>query len=182
MTITLIATATSASNFANFDFQSISSSYTDLMVVLSASSAAASSSYERLNLSVNGESLSSQSGVYWGRGYAEGSTTATSDVISVTNIGWIPAGNSTEFATFYVYLPNYAATMNQRQVFSRAAGARIAVGAGANAYGWSGGVKNASAAISRVTIGTEGGNNLRAHSYASLYGITKGGSGSVTAS
>lgn len=182
MSVTLIATATSASNFTTFDFQSISSSYTDLMIVLSASSSSGTSGYERLNLSLNGESLSSQSSVIWGRGYAEGSTSATPDLINVTNIGWIPTGNSTEFGTVYIYLPNYSGTQSTRQIWARAAGARIATGTASNAYGWSAGLKNSSTAISRVTIGTEGGTNLRAYSYATLYGITKGGSGSVTAS
>jgi hypothetical protein len=183
MSVTLIASATSTSNFASFDFQSISSSYSDLMIVLSASSAGGSSNYERINLGLNGEALTDpQSNVIWGRGYAEGTTTVNADRIGVTNIGWIPAGNSTEFTTIYIYIPNYAGTQSNRQLFVKAAGGRVGTGSGANAYGWSGGLKNSSTAISRVTIGTEGGNNLRAYSYASLYGITKGGSGSVTQS
>lgn len=183
MSITLIASATSTSNFASFDFQSISSAYTDLMIVLSASSTGSTSDYERINLSFNGETLGDpQSNVIWGRGYAEGGTTVSPDRQAVMNIGWIPNGNSTEFATMYVYIPNYAGTQSNRQAFAKAAGARIATGAGANAYGWSGGLKNSSTAISRVTIGAQAGTSLRAYSYASLYGITKGGSGSVTTS
>jgi hypothetical protein len=183
MTFTLIASATSTSNFSTFDFQSISSSYSDLMIVLSASSSSGTSGYERINLSLNGETLAdSQSNVIWSRGYAEGATTVNPDRIGVMNIGWIPSGNSTEFTTIYVYLPNYAGTQSTRQVWAKAAGGRVATGSGANAYGWSGGLKNSSTAISRVTIGTESGNNLRAYSYASIYGITKGGSGSVTTS
>jgi hypothetical protein len=183
MSITRIATATSSSNFASFDFQSISSAYTDLMIVLSASEVPGATAYERINIGLNGEALTDpQSDVIWGRGYAEGTTTVTADRIGVMNIGWIPSTSSTEFATIYIYLPNYAGTQSTRQVWARAAGGRVATGSGANAYGWSAGLKNSSTAISRITIGTQTGSSLRAYSYASLYGITKGGSGSVTAS
>jgi hypothetical protein len=184
MGMTLIASATSTSNFASFDFQSISSSYTDLMLIISASSANASSTYERINLALNGESISSPSGVIYGRAYAEGGTASPPnvDTVGVFNLGWIPMGNSTEFGTTYVYIPNYAGTQSTRHVFAKSSGARINTGVGNNAYGWSGGLKNSSTAISRVTVALEGVGNLRAYSYASLYGITKGGSGTVTPS
>jgi hypothetical protein len=186
MSYTLIASATSTSNFSTFDFQSISSSYTDLMLVISASSSSGAGSYERINLALNGESLSSQSNVIWGRGYAEGvvASPPNVDVVGVINIGWIPQGSSDQFTTVYVYIPSYAQTQSNRQLFAKAAGGRTVTvtGSATNAYGWSGGLKNASTAISRVTVGTESGTTLRAYSYASLYGITKGGSGSVTPS
>jgi hypothetical protein len=183
VSITHIATATSTSNFSTFDFQSISSSYTDLMIVLSASCTGTSNDYERINMSFNGETLGDpQPDTIWGRGYAEGTTTVNADLQATKNIGWIPNGNSTEFATMYIYIPNYAGTQSTRQAWARAAGARINTGAGSNAYGWCAGLKNSSTAISRVTIGAQAGTNLRAYSYASLYGITKGGSGSVAQS
>jgi hypothetical protein len=185
MSVTLIASSTSTSNFSTFDFQSISSSYTDLLLVVSVSSSSSSPSYERINLGLNGEALSEpQSGVIWGRGYAEGLTASppNADIAAVFNLGWIPAGVSTEFTTIYAYIPNYAGTQTTRQLFVKAAGGRIATGASSNAYGWSGGLKSTSTAISRVTVGTQSGISLRAYSFASLYGITKGGSGSVTPS
>lgn len=184
MGMTLIASATSTSNFASFDFQSISSSYTDLMLIISASSTGTSNDYERINLALNGESISSPTGVIYGRGYAEGGTTSPPNVDTqgVFNLGWIPNGNSTEFGTTYVYIPNYAGTQSTRHVFAKSSGARINTGVGNNAYGWSAGLKNSSTAISRVTVDRESGGDLRAYSYASLYGITKGGSGTVTAS
>jgi hypothetical protein len=183
MSVTLIASATSTSAFASFDFQSISSSYSDLMIILSASEVSGASAYERINVGLNGEALTDpQSNVIWGRGYAEGTTAVNPDRIGVMNVGWIPTGNATEFTTIYLYFPNYSGTQSNRQVFAKAAGGRVATGGGSNAYGWSGGLKNSSTAISRITIGTQTGTNLRAYSYASLYGITKGGSGTVTAS
>jgi hypothetical protein len=153
------------------------------MVILSASSTQVSSDYERINISFNGETLGDpQADTIWGRGYAEGGSAVNPDIQAVKNIGWLPNGNSTEFATMYVYIPNYAATQSTRQAFAKASGARINTGTGTNAYGWSAGLKNSSTAISRVTIGLQAGTSLRAYSYASLYGITKGGSGTVTPS
>lgn len=183
MSVTLIATATSGSNFASFDFTSISSSYTDLMIIYYGQSAASGAGYERINLALNGESLSSQTNIYWGRGYDDGAAAPTADRISVINVGWLPFGFSTDYSMGYIYIPNYAGTQGVRTLWSRNGNGRVGVGQGTHAFGWSGGYKvSFSTAISRVTLGTESGANLKANSYASLYGITKGGSGTVTPS
>jgi hypothetical protein len=185
MSVTLIATSTSTSAFAQFDFQSISSAYTDLFLIINAAGVS-SGAYERLNLGINGESLTTQTGVYWSRGYSESqsSGTPTADRIALFNVGWVPDNNTAEqYATIYVHIPNYAGTQGNRIIIAKTGGARVSTpGAGSNAFGWTSGIKTTSTAISRITLGLPTGGNLRGGSYANLYGITKGGSGTVTAS
>jgi hypothetical protein len=182
MSVTLIATATSTSSFSTFDFQSISGSYTDLMLVISANSTSTLGSYNRMNLAFNGGPLSSQSNTICSRGFLENpGNVPNSDPITDGNIGWIPAtSNASQFSTFTLYITNYAGTSGTRGWIARNANGINGTTNGSAAFGLASAVINASTAITRITIGDASGANLRGHSVASLYGITKGGSGSVT--
>lgn len=181
MAITLIATATSSSSFSTFDFQNISGSYQDLMLIVSAASTSTAGSYARINIAFNGGPLISQSNVICSRGYLENPGSAPlSDPITDGNIGWIPTtGNANQFSSFYIYLTNYAGTADYRGWICHNANGINGTTNGSAAWGVASSVINNSAAITRITIGSDG-ISLRGYSIASLYGITKGGSGSVT--
>jgi hypothetical protein len=153
-TYTPIATTTLGSATASYTFSSISSTYTDLVLVCSWSKSAAA----RMNLYFNGDTGGTT--YSYTRLVGDGSS-ATSDRLA--NFGIIDAGyTDTTIATSIIHLNNYSNTTTYKTVLIRVNATINAVAA--NVALW----RN-TAAINSITLG--GANNLQAGSTFTLYGI-----------
>ncbi len=152
-TYVALATQTLGSAAASVTFSSISSAYTDLVLVCSYSKSAAA----RLDIQFNGDTGNNYS---YTRVSGNG-TSATSDRIS--NFAVIDGGyTNTTMATSVIHIMNYSNTTTNKTTLIRANS--TAEGTGAFVALW----RN-TAAITSITLG--GSNNLVAGSTFSLYGI-----------
>lgn len=116
-TYTLIDKAILGSAQSSVEFTSVSSDYTDLMVLLSlrASNAA---NFDIANLRFNNDTsnnYTSNTNIYGYNGSAYSGASSTKDVI---NIGYINADSSTAntFANQAIYIPNYKTTDRKKSV------------------------------------------------------------------
>lgn len=162
-TYVALATQTLGSAAASVTFSSISSAYTDLVLVCSYSKSAGA----RLNLTYNGDTGNNYS---YTRMNGNG-TAASSDRIA--NFGIIDAGyTDTTRATSVIQIMNYSNTTTNKTTLIRANS--TSEGTGAFVALW----RN-TAAITSITLG--GSNNLVAGSIFSLYGISNAGDASPKA-
>lgn len=188
MSMELITSATSTSSFASFDFQNIPSSYTDLMIIWSARNNSTSGDYNRISLSFNGQSVDSPSNMNTIRLFSEGRNSGTDyfrDTVTTGNVGWVPADGGNRFGVGKIYILNYANTSVAKVAYAQGQNGRDLTHGGSPTQvgGWFSLRWNDTAAINRITIDQEASSqDWGANSYASLYGITKGGSGTVSTS
>jgi hypothetical protein len=157
-----IATQTLGSSAATVTFSSIPGTYTDLVLVLSATSSAAANSYIRLN-SDTGANYS------WNALFGDGSTTGTDRAGSVSNgvlmdyYGFptttIPNANIIQFN-------DYSNTTTFKTVIGRANQATIGGGVDLITSMW-----RSTAAITSLTLRFTGAQTWSTGSTFSLYGI-----------
>ena len=164
-TFTLIKTYTLASAAASFDFTSIPSTYTDLVVKLSVRCSDAAQD-RQVFMSYNGSGTSKASRVLRGSGSAATSYTSTNMETSRAD----GAGStSSTFSNIEVYIPNYAGS-----TYKSASSDGVTENNATSAYAelaahlWS----NINA-INQITFTVDGGSNFVQYSTASLYGILK---------
>lgn len=159
-TYTPIATQTLGSATASVTFSSIPSTYTDLILVASNSSA---TNQDALTLKVGNGSVDNGSNYSTTFLYGQGSGTgATSRVSNATNIFW--GRSTTSINANILHLMNYSNTTTNKTVLSRGNAADAIV----IAYV---GLWRSTSAINIITIGTEIGGNISAGSTFTLYGI-----------
>lgn len=164
-----IATVTvGAGGAANIDFTSISGTYTDLLVKVSARSVDAVNSSDPLVIRLNGSSSNLSARALYGEGSGSGlSLTRASN----SNVAWTSTAVNTAstFGSAEWYLPNYTGSTN-KSISSDAVQENNATAAIASlsAILWSN-----TAAINQITILTGNGSNLAQYSTATLYGISK---------
>lgn len=171
MSITLISTVTvGAGGAATIGASSIPASYTDLLVVVSAQTTAATSAYMTFN--INGVTTNFSGRWLYGTGTGAGSDasipTYATDVPNTTQ-----TANTFSNASFY--FPNYAGATNKSisvdAVYeNNASNATQTIQASL----WSN-----TAAINAVSFALNTG-NFAQYSSLSVYGVTKGSSGGVT--
>ena len=113
-TFTLIASSTvGAGGAANFDFTSIPSTYTDLVVKLSGRTTGSLSRSESIYLQFNGVTTSSYSYRFLqGSGSAASSGNASTTFIYIGEQNQSPSTAST-FGNVDIYIPNYAGSTNK---------------------------------------------------------------------
>ena len=153
-----IATTTLSSAAASYTFSSISSAYTDLVVVCSAVTA----TVDNLVINFNGDTASNYS---WttlgGNGTAASSTRGAS-----TNLPYIQyaSGVDTTRSTVLVNVMNYKNTTTYKTAICR--GNNTGYGTDATVVLW-----RSTSAISSLTILTRGAVNLATGTVLTLYGI-----------
>ena len=166
-TYTLIASSTVGSGgAANIDFTSIPSTYTDLLVKVSARTVDTVSDSDPLVIRLNGATTNLSARALYGTGSAAASLTRASN----SNTAWTDTSLNTAstFGSAEWYLPNYAGSTNKSisldSVQENNATAAIAA---ISAILWSN-----TAAINQITILSGNGYNLAQYSTAYLYGIS----------
>lgn len=148
---------------ASIDFSSIPSTYTDLVLKLSARTAKTGQSDDYAQIAFNGVSTNRSMRLLFGNGSTAGSQSQTS-IYSALNADGSTASSfgSTEF-----YIPNYAGSTNKSLSTegvneTNATTAVMMMAAGL----WS-----STAAINQITLTSFYGSNFLQYSTASLYGI-----------
>jgi hypothetical protein len=155
-----IATQTLGSSAATVTFSSIPSTYTDLVLVLSATSNVAANSYVRLN-NDSGTNYS------WTALYGDGSTAGSDKASSTANgilVDYFANPTSTQINTVIMQFNNYSNTTTFKTVLSRAN--RAGSGTDAIVALW-----RSTAAITELTLRFTGSQTWSTGSTFSLYGI-----------
>ena len=160
-TMTLIQSVTvGAGGAASIDFTSIPSTYTDLVLLVSARNG--NTAVQDLKMQINGSATSTTNKYLEGNGASAASGSGSANLI-----GAIPGTAMTEntFNNIQVYLPNYAGSTNKS--FSSD---YVEETNGTTAYaGILAGLWSSTAAINQLTLTCTG--NLLQFSTAYLYGI-----------
>ena len=161
-----VATSTvSGSSTTSIDFTSISSSYTDLVLVLSHASASASGGL--VYLTFNNDTTNnnySQTRVTWDYGGYGGDIQASANSINQRFISW----NRTGWATTVTNIMNYSNTSILKTFLNRNSNAQYTGGMGSTQITlW-----RSTAAINQVTI-VISASNFVAGTLATLYGIAQ---------
>ena len=165
-TLELIASSTVGAGGASaFDFTSIPSTYTDLVVKLSSRTTNAADWVE-YTMAYNGTSASGSWRAVFGTGSSASSTTNASTAYAGESAG--TNFTASTFASSDIYIPNYTSTASSKSfstdsVTENNATTSIAIMV-------AGLMTGASAAINRLYIATTGG-NFAQYSTAYLYGV-----------
>jgi hypothetical protein len=152
---------------ASFDFTSIPSTYTDLIVKVSARTIDAINDSDPLVIRLNGSSSNLSARALYGTGSAAASLTRASN----SNVAWTDTtvNTASTFGSAEWYIPNYAGGTNKSiSVDSAQENNATAAIAAMSAVLWSN-----TAAITQITILSGNGYNLAQYSTATLYGIKK---------
>jgi hypothetical protein len=160
ITYTPIATRTLASTTSQVDFTSIPSTYTDLIIVMSASG----SSYVNSVIRFNGDTSTNYSAT---RMYGNGST-ATSARFNTETFSYI-GDLTTTICTTIVQIQNYANTTTFKSFISRSSAASGGVDAWAGLWR-----KSPIAAITNLSLISASGASFAVGSTFTLYGIKAG--------
>ena len=162
-TYTLIASSTVATGTAaNFNFASIPSTYTDLVIKLSVRIDNTSTAYSTIEFNGSAASFSCR----WldGSGSAASSGTTPSNTAFVSN--WSGATAST-FSNVDIYIPNYAGSTN-KSYSSDSVTENNATAAYADLIA---GLWSNTAAINQITLKPPATTNFVQYSTAYLYGV-----------
>ena len=170
-TFELIASSTvGSSGAASIDFTSIPSTYTDLVVKLSARTADTGLVFDGVLLAFNGSTSSySYKSIYGG--YPSSSSTASGGGSSISNIpgqyGSTNLATSNTFGSVDIYIPNYAGSN-----YKSTSGDSVAENNGsANIIAMNAGLWSNTAAITSIKLTTNSTYNFAQHSSAYLYGV-----------
>jgi hypothetical protein len=155
-----------AGGAANIDFTSIPSTYTDLLMVVSARGTANfAGNGQYYDIKINNSSANLTQRYIQGNGSAASSGSSSSSTGNYMNPSDYTAST---FSNNYIYFPNYAGSTNKSfttdSVNENNATAAYQI---MTAYLWS-----QTAAINQITL-TPGGGNFAQYSTATLYGIKK---------
>jgi hypothetical protein len=155
-TYTPLATTTVGSTSSSYTFSSISSAYTDLVLVISGISTA---SIYNWGMRFNGDTGSNYSRTIM---FGTGSTASSSRVSNSTNI---PTGFlTTNGAPNIINIQNYSNTTTYKTSIQRAGDASDSTSAGV-------GIWRSTAAINSITMFSDGGSFIAAGTTLTLYGI-----------
>jgi hypothetical protein len=156
---------------ATVTFSSIPSSYTDLIVLISARTDGSSASYGRdLKLTVNSSSSGYSYTILYGRPNSAGSfrSSSTTDL----DIGWgttpTPGQTANTFGSIEIYIPNYVGSTNKAISIIGLSESNNATDA---AIGAVAGLWSNTSAITSITIDDYDSTNFVSGSRFDLYGI-----------
>ena len=172
MSITKISTVeVGAGGAASIDFNSISGSFTDLMIVLSSRTAVSDNG---LRMKVNGATSNLSTRLVYGNGSGIGNATETTYIGATSN----STSTANTFGNAIIYITNYAGTAGKS--FSADL---VSENNGTSATQFlTAGLYNSSTAITSLSFVNDAGGNFAQYSSATLYGVLKGSSGGVTVS
>jgi hypothetical protein len=154
-----IATTTLSSAQSSVTFSSISGSYTDLILIVSGTSATS----QQIALEFNGDTGSNYSmTALYGDGSSAASARATSTTTMYGGLGWF--GTSTTTSTTIAHIMNYSNTTTYKTVVGRGNLSSSYVHAGV-------GLWRSTAAITSIKITVNGGYNWNSGTSFTLYGI-----------
>ena len=171
-TYTLISSVTVGSGgAANIEFTSIPSSYTDLVLKVSARNTTAISYASVLYLKFNNSSTSIYDQRTLRTNYSTASSTADTGKSTFELIGGSNRDTSTAstFSNFEMYIPNYTSA-NNKSISSDGAVESNDTTLNTVAGGFTAGLFNNTSAVSSIQITTDG--NFLQYSTAYLYGIS----------
>jgi hypothetical protein len=159
---------------ANIEFGSISSSFTDLYLVLSLRTAR-SAAFDEGRLYFNGSNTSLSTRFLEGTG-----STASSGSLSNGYFGIVNSNTSTSntFSNHVIYIPNYAGSANK----SYSSDSVSEQNATLSYQDIVAGLWSSTDAINKITIVNAQATNFLQYSSATLYGVLKGSSGGVSVS
>jgi hypothetical protein len=163
-TFTKIASVTVGSGgSSSIDFTSIPSTYTDLVIKLSARSAS-TSNFDNPRLTINGSSSTFSRRILYAESGSVGSESASDRLI-----GAVPAANATSntFGSLDFYLPNYAGSSNK----SYSADSVTENNSTTQASWLLAGLWSTTSAITSITLSLGSALNFVQYSTATLYGI-----------
>jgi hypothetical protein len=166
-TFKLITKEALVSDQASISFTSIGSTYTDLMVLISARLASTSDNYANMKMVINSSSTSYTNLVLAGTG------SATDNVYSAALNGfgywYAPNANATAntFTNTSIYIPNYGASQNKSIDIT---GVTENNATSANAHMLAGLWSNTSA-VTSLTFSSYSGSDLKSGTSIYLYGI-----------
>lgn len=165
-TFTLIESKTLGSSVATISFTSISSTYTDLCLKLSARASNAQT-YDNFIITFNGSSSGYSTKLLYGSGTGNGASAGTSSA-TVIDYGLIPAAtaNASVFGNAEIYIPNYAGSNNKSLSIDEVTENNITQAFAA----LEGALWANTAAINQITL-TCSTSNFVQYSTAYLYGI-----------
>jgi hypothetical protein len=156
-----IATSTLGSNSATIEFTSISSAYTDLVVI--GSLKVSTTNNPACYLQFNGDTASNYSTtILWGNGTTTGSTRLSSQTFIRYNYTADP--NTTDFGTVLININNYSNTTTYKTVLTK-------WGLAPRGLDTSVGLWRNTAAINKVTFTLESPANFTTGCVWTLYGI-----------
>jgi len=159
-TYTPIATTTLSSDTATYTFSSIPSSYTDLVLIMSARTVTSQSA---IYCQLNGDTGTNYSNTQLlGNGTAASSSRQSSK--NQMRIGFYIMSATNNYGVVIANFQNYSNSTTNKTVISKAGGA--SGGLVANASLW-----RSTAAINSILLGEESGGNFRSGSTFTLYGI-----------
>ena len=163
-TFELIASSTvGSSGAASIDFSSIPSTYTDLVIKLSAASNRAAIDTFRLTFNGSGSSYSGK--ILYGNGSAASSFSSSTSYIS--DIAANGTNYSNVFASDEIYIPNYAGSSNKSMSIDSTTEANATTSEMTMIAGlWSN-----TAAITSIKIAPNVGSLIIQYSSAYLYGV-----------
>jgi hypothetical protein len=157
-----IATTTLSSASPTVTFSSISSSYTDLVLVAQLTTAAATNMRIRFNGNTASNYGSTHMGGTGGSVLTAVETTNTAGLLEYN--GGYPNGGASSVATYVIHLNNYSNTTTWKTYLSRASNA--GTGTEVTAGTW-----RQTSAINEVQVRTSSGGNISVGSIFTLYGI-----------
>ena len=170
---TVIAHTEVPSAQANVEFNSIPSTYTDLVILISGRSNH-SGSFADIKVGLNGTAAN----LTIRRLFGSGSGNATTDTPSTElNIGNAGGSTASTFGNAMVYIPNYTSSNNKLLSADYVAENNATLGY----TGISAGVWSQTSTVSSIVLNWNAGSWVQ-YSSATLYGITKGSSGGVVVS
>jgi hypothetical protein len=166
-TYRLIASSTVGSGgSSSIDFSSIPSTYTDLLLKVSARTDDTVNDSDTIVIRFNGSTSNLSARALYGSGSAAASLTRTTN----SNVAWTDTDVNTAstFGNAEWYIPNYAGSTN-KSVSNDAVQENNATAAIASlsAILWS-----STSAINQITLVSGNGKNFKQHSTAYLYGIS----------
>ena len=174
MSMTLIAHTELGSAQVQIDFNSIPSTFTDLLLVVSARSAAGTSGTKQLDIGFNSTFTNVSNKALAGSGSSASSFNSTQYLGQLS----IPADTANTFSSHSVYIPNYRSGVAKSYSVD-------SVSENNGTAAWQliiAGLWTGTAAITQLSVRGEGSTNLAQYSSATLYGITAGSSGGVVVS
>jgi len=169
-THTLIYSSTAGSGgTSSFDFTSIPSTYTDLLLKISIRSSSSVGTYDPVKIKINGSATNITVRDIYATGSSVGSEAPGSTDANIISYSSNSANTSNAFGSLEIYISNYASTSYAKSI--SADGVSETNGAGA-ILTLTSSLWNSTSAINAVNIGPYlGGSTWAQYSTASLYGI-----------
>lgn len=159
-TYTAIASQTLGSDSATITFSSIPATYTDLVLVMKASTTAGAGANIIFTFNSDTSSVTGYT-----RGYGDGTTKGTDSSSSYIGVGIVGYNAATSAQTVIANIPQYANTSINKTVITYSGDATTGGYVAMYASGW-----RSTAAINRIDI-TSGSGNYRSGCIFTLYGI-----------